>query len=300
MLPEGCQVLSVNFANRSLATDACVWDFGDGNTSADCNASHLFLEPGTFNVQLIAQSNNGCQADTASAEIQVWIKPVAEFSLLKEEKCGTPNEVRFFNSSQNDFDSFWDFGDSRFSDIISPAHIYEAPGVYPVTLVVANAFGCRDTTSNHVEIYGQPFADFEVSQALACEGAVVTLRNLSEEAFEYVWRVESFPERAEITPVYVFRDTGHFDVELVAIYNDFCRDSLLIPNAITIYRSPLADFFAEVDPAPNIIGDIQFVNLSLLADRYSWDLGDGNITTEIAPYHEYDINGPISVQTDRI
>ncbi|MCB9234611.1 MAG: choice-of-anchor L domain-containing protein [Bacteroidia bacterium] len=46
------------------------WDFGDGSTSTQHNPSHVYLEPGFFNVTLIATSDKGCVSElTKPAEV---------------------------------------------------------------------------------------------------------------------------------------------------------------------------------------------------------------------------------------
>ena len=46
---------------------------------------------------------------------------------------------------------------------------------------------------------------------------------------------------------------------------------------------------------PDILGEVQFENLSEFADDFEWDLGDGTITKDFAPYHEYDTNRFVQV-----
>ena len=45
---------TVNFNNNSLNATSYSWDFGDGDTSTENNPSHIYAEPGTYNVSLTA------------------------------------------------------------------------------------------------------------------------------------------------------------------------------------------------------------------------------------------------------
>lgn len=46
----------------------------------------------------------------------------------------------------------WDFGDGATSSIQNPAHTYSSSGVFYVTLIVENTFGCRDTFMDTINI----------------------------------------------------------------------------------------------------------------------------------------------------
>ena len=48
------------FVNNTVNGSYYLWDFGDGNTSPDENASHIYGEEGTYNVTLYAWSENDC------------------------------------------------------------------------------------------------------------------------------------------------------------------------------------------------------------------------------------------------
>ncbi len=67
---SGQAPLTVDFTNNSLNYTSGSWAFGDGNASANNNASNIFNYGGTFNVVLTVTDNAGC-TDTASATIEV-------------------------------------------------------------------------------------------------------------------------------------------------------------------------------------------------------------------------------------
>jgi hypothetical protein len=54
-------------------------------------------------------------------------------------------------------------------------------------------------------------------------------------------------------------------------------------------------FWPLLDEDPNIIGDVRFQNLSVDADAFFWDFGDGNSSIEEHPEHEFNIDGPVTV-----
>ncbi|MBX2927126.1 MAG: PKD domain-containing protein [Saprospiraceae bacterium] len=292
----GCQPLFNGFGNQSQHAATYLWDFGDGNTSTATTPSHTYEQAGTFTGTLTAGSANGCPADTAQFVIEVWPKPMAAFQLDRPELCGAPAEVRFENLSALAQSADWDFGDGNASTAIHPIHIYQTPGVYPVRLMVTNIYQCRDTAIGSVDVYGRPLAAFALDNPSGCEDFEVVFQNNSTEALRYEWRVQSFPDVfSDTNPRVLFTEPGTYDVQLIAIYNDLCRDTLLRQNYVRVYSSPTAAFRYEADNSVNVLGDVSFINESHNAQRFFWDLGDGTTTTLSDPEHEYSINRSIEV-----
>lgn len=297
LVPAGCQPHATGFSNNSQHASTFLWVFGDGNTSAFPTPSHRYLQPGVFQGLLIAGSANGCPSDTAVFAVEVWPKPLADFDIDQAERCGAPSEVQFINRSDLSQSADWNFGDGSTSSAINPVHIYQTPGMYSATLVATNIYQCRDTTERIVDVYGRPRAAFATAgDTIGCEDFEVVFRNTSTEALRYEWRIESFPNIfTEPAPQVVFTEPGTYDVELIAIYNDLCRDTLRRSDYIRVFRSPITAFRFEVDNDPNILGDVIFINESQNADRFFWDFGDGTNSTLPNPEHEYNINRSIEV-----
>ena len=59
-----CLGTIINFSPISEIVNTWLWDFGDGTTSTDSVPSHTYLNPGIYDIQLIASDGQGC-TDTA-------------------------------------------------------------------------------------------------------------------------------------------------------------------------------------------------------------------------------------------
>jgi len=58
---QSCSVpFTVNFTDNSTNTTVWSWDFGDGTNSTLQDPSHVYNNPGTYTVTLIASNANGC------------------------------------------------------------------------------------------------------------------------------------------------------------------------------------------------------------------------------------------------
>jgi gliding motility-associated-like protein len=66
---------AVRFPNLSAGASAYIWDFGDGNTSAQRSPTHTYTESGDFEVHLVAAARNDCR-DTARKRVIVRLDRV--------------------------------------------------------------------------------------------------------------------------------------------------------------------------------------------------------------------------------
>ena len=292
----GCQDLEVAFDNTSVDADTYSWDFQNGNSSTAASPSQVFTAPGTYPVQLIAYHFNGCPPDTAVQNVEVWPKPIADFSFDQPDNCGAPKTIEFTNFSEGNINNQWDFGDGASATGTQASHLFENEGQYPVTLLVENSYGCRDSLTQVIDILGKPEAALQLSTNRGCQPLYVEGNNLSQQAQSYIWSVESLPPLEVNSPAFTLPEAGTYDVQLVAIYNDRCVDTLLLKDAIEVYQRPKASFDYTVDPLESVLGDVAFHNGSEQANRFHWDLGDGQSTTVYEPVHQYDFNGEIEVR----
>ena len=50
----------INFTNTSLNATPFMWDFGDSTSSTQSDPSHIYDDPGIYNVMLIVEDVNAC------------------------------------------------------------------------------------------------------------------------------------------------------------------------------------------------------------------------------------------------
>lgn len=250
---EGSQTLFTDMSVIS-APDSLIewnWDFGDSNISTNKNPMHTYATNGTFSVTLQVTSSSECTSDTVLDAI-VYSNPIADFNALPTEGC-IPLTVRFLYVDGNGGTPVtwaWDFGNGTSSGSESPAPIdYTSDGSYSVNLIVTTVEGCNDTISktNYITAYPRPVAAMLIDPAnVGILDPSVTINDLSEGA---VGGSYAFGDgnTVEITPslVYLYSDTGKFQVSQLVINQYGCRDSTFswvnvrpdyafyIPNAFT-------------------------------------------------------------------
>lgn len=129
------------------------WDFGDGNTSTLQNPTHNYANSGPDTVWLKVITNFGC-ADSVDARIDIGEDPVAQMTW---QKVCLGDQTEFFDqSAATPIDPVnawsWDFGDGGQSNQQDPQHIFANDSIYPVSLAIETAAGCRDTLVRMVGI----------------------------------------------------------------------------------------------------------------------------------------------------
>lgn len=292
---SGCEDLSVNFTNMSTNAKQYIWNLSNGTSSVEKDLSYTFTSPGIFNVRLISLIDNGCPSDTTFKTITVHPRPIADFGIQKDSVCGVPMRVAFINNSVGNIDNVWYINQTPSSQDPNFSNIFNTASTNNIELIVKNEFLCSDTLNKPLEIYLQPIANFEIIEQ-ACEGDVLDIKNNSMNAVSYIWNIESQGTTTVSQPELIFEASGTYGITLIAIYNEFCKDTFSLAMPIRIYDSPTADFDYQGGYDENILGEVRFNNLSGEFDRSLWDFGDGNMSDEESPVHEYDINRNLLVK----
>ncbi|MBW8048910.1 MAG: PKD domain-containing protein [Cytophagales bacterium] len=185
-----CDGDTVQFGDLSTVSSGSIitwgWDFGDASTDSIQNPSHLYAGAGTYTVQLVVTTDNGC-IDTVQKSVTVNPVPVAGFSFTTECE-GSPTQFTDTSSiSSGSVTSwFWNFGDAATSTLKNPTHLYASAGTYNVQLVIASNNGCQDVISDSVTVNPLPAANITASgPTTICNGDSVEL--VSDTAITYDW-----------------------------------------------------------------------------------------------------------------
>jgi len=139
----GAVPLAVQFTDQSrFGPEAWWWDFGDGGANRQPQPQHTYTQPGTYSVSLLVSNAHGtCTLTQANLITALAVCPVANFARDRAYGCA-PLTVNFTDLSAHAPTSWhWDFGDGASSAQQHPAHTYQTPGRYLVSLTVSNTAG---------------------------------------------------------------------------------------------------------------------------------------------------------------
>ena len=157
---EGCGPLEVSFLNTTTGTAGlnCFWDFGDGESGADCSSiSHTYQTPGCYDVQLTVTTPLGCiWSDTLINYICVFPNPIASFSPYPTQLSEIVTNSSMNDNSIGSANYYWDFGDGSMpSTTNDPNHDFPAypPNSYIISLTTTSEHGCVDTLTQTVIVH---------------------------------------------------------------------------------------------------------------------------------------------------
>lgn len=249
---------SFNFQNTSLNATSFLWDFGDGNTSAETNPTHVYTNQGTFQVTLT--SFNNCGQSVLTLAVSTEALPLAHFTADLVAGCN-PLTVQFQNqSSGSNLNGFnWEFpgGVPAFSTEENPIVTYDLPGIYPVTLTASSSLG-SDTYElpDFIEVHLTPSADFSFS----IDENTVQFTNSSTGGSFYHWDFGDGNISQSANPAHEYSNLGVYDVDLTAS-NPYCGSSISYQVFIEVSATDAEIADSKIQISPNPTTDFFMVKL---------------------------------------
>ena len=258
------------------------WNLGDGNNSQTGVFDHTYANPGTYPLQLIVVSADGC-ADTATGQVTVHPNPVPAFSI--NPVCTGINSV-FINNSTIFSGSIathsWNFGNSGVpnSNFISPNFVFPTHGTWPITLTTTSDFGCVTQITQPATVWPRPTLGFTASPMVGCEPLLVQFTNTStipagSQIASWSWNMGDGNGSSVANPSNVFQNAGQYTVSLFAVSDKGCDTSITYNNFILVHPKPVADFSYD-PPFPTAVSpQIRVMDLSQGALSWQYTLSDG-------------------------
>jgi PKD repeat protein len=156
---NGCTPAKVVFTNLSRPIDSTYtikWNFGDTTSSSAISPTHVYQNPGTYSVSLEVTSPIGCKTSRSFSD---WIKvkqgSIADFDFSPKSITNFANTVSFMDKSRFTTRWQWFFDTKGYSGLQNPTFKFRDTGVYKVTLITANQFGCTDSISKLLDVIPQ-------------------------------------------------------------------------------------------------------------------------------------------------
>jgi gliding motility-associated-like protein len=280
------------------------WYFGDGSSSVVTNPGYSYSTFGTFQVKLIATSNFGCK-DSITQAVTVYTALTADFnadtvcvgdSTTFTSTTISSDPILFINW---DFDNNLLFNDGQGSP---KKHLFTTPGTFLVGLQVITAVD-TDDVYKQVVVKQKPVAGFNINnptQQLPGNNFIFTNTSTITPTIPltYLWNFGDAATSAITSPNHSYSAIGTYNVKLIAIANNGCKDSITKTARVTPVISLSANFTADTvcEGLPT-----NFQNTSTSTDpiiQLNWDLdNDGNFNdgTGSPLLHQFPSYGPYSV-----
>ncbi|TDQ06468.1 PKD domain-containing protein [Pedobacter metabolipauper] len=278
--PTGCVNTEVVFLNQSTVEpgatiDTWLWNFGDGETSAEEHPKHKYILDKVYEVTLVTGTDNGCLSLPQKIQVTINKLPLADFVL--PEACLKDDAVTFKNLSANTgggasgLTYLWNFGDpasgaGNTSTQTDGSHKYSSAKLYQVSLTTINPNGCINTITKDFTVNGGKItpALLVMNKSNLCSNREVLVQNNSKVDFGKITRVifyidalnkpteaivDEDPEEGEtypfLYPAFTTTADQHFTIRMVVFSGTKCFEE--ISESIVVKSAPIV-IFGSIPP----------------------------------------------------
>lgn len=208
------------------------WYTGTGDTLQGDSVGYAFGNQGLRDtvtlISLQVTSARGCAGDLVQKPFVVHTRPIARFNPIPSKACA-PAPSFFVNNSLLASQFHWDFGDGDSAQVRNPRHTFSGNGFrdtsYRVRLLAITRNGCVDSISDSIQVLPKPRSAFSLKLSGNCTSDSVYTQNQSQGAQSYRWELGDGRSRSATAPVFQYRDSNQYQIQLIAISDDGCRDT---------------------------------------------------------------------------
>ncbi|MEN9570867.1 MAG: hypothetical protein RL172_2098 [Bacteroidota bacterium] len=269
-----------------------VWTFGDGTSqifigAAPSSVSHVYTKLGVYYPRFQVVDSVGCFNTYISSTPITVSQPLADFDVSHTTTCN--NDTLFFdNNSLGDGLTYnWNFGDASASTDSLPAKFYTTNGLYDITLIVTDSFGCRDTLLKPGLIdVKEVVAAFTPSDTFgSCTPFFVDFNNTCQNEVTRLWDYGDGGFSGTASPRHPYTASGIYQVTLTSKRSEGCISTAT--RTIEVNAPTAAIRFSPVEGCAPLVTNFVISTRNELS--YSWDFDDGSvaITADSTISHTY-------------
>lgn len=316
--PDTCLLATgeVQFTSTSTVPDgqaisAYAWDFGDANatpgnpnTAAIADPLHSYSKYGTYSIKYTVTTAEGCMKDTTTQAV-FNLKPALTFGASMPAVCvndRSPVSV----------------AKATVTNGVTGTGIYKGPGVSPagafspltagagthtIWYVFTAQGGCTDSISATITVHPKPQPAFTVNGNI-CLGEAVSFADQSSittgTIASWKWAFgdgsnETRNDNTAFTKTYTA--WKNYTARLVVVSDNGCVSDT-VSRTIAVHALPVPDFTLPTKICmPE--GAAQFTNKTTIPDMaaltYQWAFGDGDMSTDASPSHNYQHAGSYTI-----
>ncbi len=285
------------------------WNLGDGSQPNGIEVNHKYTAEGHYDVSLTVTSSQGCM-DQSQVKSMVYAAPIPDVGFsIDPETCLNPgsNSLNYLGSA-TDKDKFnWDLSGLDPSEIIQLPGNSSGPLIFnllhkpltTISLQVVSQYGCY-SENKQLKVKRKPVFSLISDNRVGCPPLEVGLKANTTDPIdktEYHWDFGDGGTTIgpEVKHIYLFPDQ-YYDLSVKVLSKvTGCSASLEEVKYILVYPSPKAGFSFEPETVWNDQSTVTFSDLSIDADRYFWDFGDGTNAGLKNPVHKYEKMGILKV-----
>jgi gliding motility-associated-like protein len=277
-----CPPAKINPQNTSFNYGSLIWDFGDGNISAEIAPEHFYDTAGNYDLKLTVQGYGSCYK---TMEKPIIVKgPSAHIMYSPFTGCH-PLEVSFSATAKHTVQYIWDFGDGslKTSTDSNANYAYLKPGQFLPKLVVVDSAGCRVPVVNEDTVVVSGInAKFVANRHLGvCDSSRYDFTDSSITFYDsiqsYSWQFGDGDSSSEANPYHYYHRPITYNASLTVTTENGCTGHFKLPLNVLIDSTP--SIFATMPDSACVNAPV-----SLTADvrnnspenfKWIWNLDNG-------------------------
>jgi gliding motility-associated-like protein len=226
----------------------------------------------------------------------------SDFTFEYDTCFGAPVEFtdESFSGSGQLTNWFWDFGDTKSSQVRNPNHLYGIPGNHEVTLRVRDINQCEDEKTQVISYFPvPPVIIVEPSTFVGCEPATIMFNNLStpiDESYNIVWDFGDGNQSSEISPSHIYEEAGVYSLHIAITSPIGCFIETDFGQWITVRPSPQAGFTYTPQTLSNFDSNVFFTDASVDAVGWQWTFGNEGLAFIADPTYQFKDTGLYHIQ----
>ena len=293
--------------NVSIACPASQNVTWSNNVIGDTNIIHPLI--GVTSIGLTLQDTIGSNMAYDTIIIVTHQIPTSTFTVSSSLLCQNDNvTITYSGNATPNATYFWDFAGAN---IVSGSNMgpfvvnWPNVAIHDVTLQVSEE-NCNSTVSRlPISVSPRPVVDFSCLPLSGCNPLQVSFSDLSSPTpAVWLWDFGDYGSAYNTSyaqnPPHTYANSGEYTVTLIVTTIDGCSDSLKKVNYINVYQTPVADFSTFPSKTNTDEPTINFNDLSLFANQWTWNFGDpqsgqSNTSGNRSPYHDYNNEGIYSI-----
>jgi gliding motility-associated-like protein len=283
---EVCIGDTTQFTDKSVQSDPSdnlinwVWNFGDSTAlSSAQNPGHVYINAGTYQVQLIVGTARGCVKDTTRS---VVVHPLPDAKFTATPICkGSPVQFHDQSTPAGTIVGWsWNFGDivNNTAAGQNPSHVYDSSKVYYPVLTITSKYGCKSSTQMPIDIVPLPDVALDANKYSGCSPLCVNFIDLSYSKSDPIkswsWTFGDGNGSSQQSPSHCYPNAGVYSVALTVTTANSCTANASWANMINVYPHPIANFDASSYETSESTPLINFYDKSSGANFWHWDFGD--------------------------
>jgi PKD repeat protein len=258
-------------------------------------------------VTLTLTDTNACNSPAVLAKNVNYTNNVISASFPMPDTVCPPYTHAFAPVTTGATSYLWNFGDgSPTSTLAAPTHTYSNPGIYIVSLIIANPNSCNkfDSTKQTVVVAPKITADFTFTKTDTCDPYIIAIVNNSTLNTTYPgaigWTTHTWNYGDGTTSIganpggHTYTVPGTYTITLSIKDSTACNSPQTISKVVSFIDNNVRAKF-EMPDTICLPYTHNFANTSVNVATYLWNFGDGNTSTGAVPSNTYTVPGTYTI-----